>query len=254
MPLTAQVLNLARRPERLRRFMTWNQAHGIDFHIVAAVDGQDVARAGLARAGILDGDNDLFTPGALGNALSHRALWQACAQSGQPALIFEDDACIHATLTKQWPALARALAQVDILFLGYNTDAQVTLVLPDGMAAAVTFGATRPADADFYAAFAAGAEPRQKSSLYTVAALWGTVGYALSSQGAAKLLAACFPLSSSRQIHLPGEGRTMPATALDGMINAAIQAGQVRALACLPPLVLSPNDQSDVFSGDVCRI
>jgi len=60
------------------------------------------------------------------------------------------------------------------------------------------------------------------------------------------LLDACFPLSSEDAILLHVEARTIPPKALDGMINLALQKGQVTAKCCFPPIVVGPNDDSDV--------
>ena len=130
--MRAYVLNLARRPERLKRFLGWNARHDLDMQVVAAVDGQTVDRAALVAEGILDAEHDQFTDGALGNALSHRGQWLDCIAEDRPRLILEDDACLRGDIARQMLLVGRALAGADLLFLGYNMDAPLALLMPTG--------------------------------------------------------------------------------------------------------------------------
>lgn len=244
--MRAVVLNLARRPERLRRFLDWNGGHGLDIQVQAAVDGSAIDRAALVAEGVLAAGHDGFSDGALGNALSHRAQWQACVAEDALRLVFEDDACLNHSLTAQLPMLLRGLDRYDLLFLGYNTNAPLTLVLPDQMLSELYFGTAAAAGAQYYDDFATKPAPRPRSAVHPTLMAWGTIAYAVSPRGARKLLDACFPLTARRRVRFHVEQRELPPTALDGMINAALQAAQVRALACFPPLALSPNDLSDV--------
>ena len=52
-----------------------------------AIDSGVAPTARLVAEGLLAADNRGFTDGALGNALSHRAQWQACAAEGRPRSI-----------------------------------------------------------------------------------------------------------------------------------------------------------------------
>ncbi|MCR6632581.1 MAG: glycosyltransferase family 25 protein [Magnetospirillum sp.] len=241
------VLNLARRPERLSRFLEWNGGRpGLELEVVPAVEGVGLDRAALVAEGLLDAGHQGFSDGALGNALSHRGQWQACAASGQPRLVFEDDSCLHHSFVAQAPALLRGLEQADMVLFGYNTNAALTLVLPDHMVSAVYFGTAAEVTPDYYRDFAGKAAPRPRSVLHPALMAWGTLAYAVSPHGADRLLRACFPLSSARPVRAHAENREVFPGALDGMVNVALQAGAARALACFPPLALSPNDLSDV--------
>ncbi|HLO76184.1 MAG TPA: glycosyltransferase family 25 protein [Magnetospirillum sp.] len=244
--MKAVVLNLARRPERLKRFLDWNARQGIAFEVVPAVDGATIDRTALVAEGVLDADNAAFSDGALGNALSHRAQWQACVADNWPRLVFEDDACLHSTFGAQMPEMIAALAGCDMLMFGYNTDAALTVALPDNMLAALRFGSVGMVGLEFCRNFADSGEPRAKSALHRTIMAWGSIAYAVSPHGARRLLDACFPLSAARPVVSHAEGRAIPPVALDGMINVALQAGRVQAQACFPPLAISPNDLSDV--------
>ena len=246
--MRAVVLSLERRPDRLARFMGWNARHGLDFQVAAAVDGALLDRASLAAQGLVD-DRHVLTDGALGNALSHRAQWLACVEEGAPRLICEDDACLHRSFPQQLPALARVLDHCDAVFFGYNTDAPLALMMPDQMMTEMYFGAVPGGEGDRYADFAVSTRPRLRSVPHPALMVWGTIAYAVSPAGARRLLDACFPLSAKQTVQFHVERRQVAPVALDGMINVALQAGRVRARACVPPLAISPNDRSDVSAA-----
>ena len=249
--MRAFVLSLAHRPERLERFLGWNARHDLDFQVVEAVDGRNVDRAALVAQGILDPEHSQFTDGALGNALSHRGQWLDCIADGQPRLICEDDACLRGDIRRQMPVLERALAGVGLLFLGYNTDAPLALIMPDGLATETFFG-VQPAKHDRFAVFAANGGRRPMPAVHRALTVWGTIAYGVTPAGARLLLDSCFPLSSGRGVRQYSQRRQVRVAALDGMINWALSQDRLRALACLPPLALSPNNISDVNAAAAC--
>lgn len=244
--MRAVVLNLARRPERLRRFLEWNGGHGLDVQVAAAIDGTALDRAALVAEGVLAEDSTAFTDGALGNALSHRAQWLACAEEDKPRLVCEDDACLHASLPAQLPHLAAALNSCDLLYVGFNTNAPVAMLLPDQMVVESYFGTAGPRGPDHYHDYATSTAPRDRSAVHRALMVWGTIAYVVSPAGARRLLDTCFPLSGTGGVRFHVERKQVPPTALDGVINLAMQAGHVRGGVCFPPLAISPNNWSDV--------
>ncbi len=243
--MRAYVLNLARRPERLKRFLGWNARHDLDMQVVAAVDGQTVDRAALVAEGILDAEHDQFTDGALGNALSHRGQWLDCIAEDRPRLILEDDCCLRGDIARQMLLVGRALAGADLLFLGYNMDAPLALLMPDGLATETSFIGAGAA-AERCDAFCGSAARRPHPALHRALTVWGTIAYGVTPRGARLLLENCFPLSSAHRVRQHTRRRDVRVAALDGMINWGLGRGKMRALACLPPLAISPNDLSDV--------
>lgn len=246
------VLNLARRPERLLRFLGWNRGHGLDLEVVAAVDGGAVDRAELVGRGLLAPENDRYTAGALGAALSHRDQWLACVAEGEPRMVFEDDACLRGDIAACLAELTPALETCDILFLGHNADAPLTLSLPDGLMSAVYFGLSGT-ERDFYGAFSAPQSRRPLPTLHGALAVWGCIAYVVTPHGAERLLSTCFPLSSRQAVRVHVERRDVPAYGIDCMINLALQSGQVRGQVCYPPVAISPNDLSDISSRPLRR-
>lgn len=74
---------------------------------------------------------------------------------------------------------------------------------------------------------------------------WGTLCYAITPRGAARLLEACFPISAEREVIMFGQNRTVAPYGIDGMINAALQRAPIAAFCAMPALVVSLNDQAD---------
>ncbi len=126
--LALRVINLDRRPDRLKAFR----------HHVTEIAGSGLA-ARIERFAAIDGRTLLATPeiqhmfrgndfgsrrNHIGCALSHLALWRQLAQSTSPAfLVLEDDVTLCPGFEGQLTGLCDALAQshpaFDLLLLGY---------------------------------------------------------------------------------------------------------------------------------------
>jgi len=244
------VINLERRPDRKRQFLAWNSDHGIAFTFIAATEGASLATDALVRDNLLVAGPHRYPDGAIGNALSHRALWRQCAQSADPMLVFEDDACLRKDFVRlAESALAVAGSDWDIFFFGYNTDAAIAVITPEALFGVIVFDDHAKKKPGYFEKFATAAPETPPPSVFTAARVWGTLGYMVTPRGAQRLLDACFPLSSEDAILLHVEQRTVPPVALDGMINLALQRGLVTAKCCFPPIVAGPNDDSDVTPG-----
>ena len=241
------VLNLERRPDRKRQFLDWNGGHGIEFTFVPAVEGRTLEPDTLVQDRLLTSLPHHYPSGAIGNALSHRGLWQACAASTQPMLIFEDDACLRTDFVRTaQAALDTAAGDWDLFFFGYNTDAAIAVITPEALFGVIVFDDHAKRNPGYFAKFASAPANPQAPYVFNTMRAWGTLGYMVTPSGAARLLDSCFPLSSEDAILLHVEQRTVPPKALDGMINLALQKGLVTAKCCFPPIVTGPNDDSDV--------
>lgn len=235
------VINLPSRTDRRTQFLTWNARPGVAIEFVDAVIGGSTDRAELVARGFIAQDAAGFTSGALGNALSHHKLWSAVAASPAPAFICEDDACLRGDFAAQAiGAIAQIPPDWDIVFLGYNTNAVVAAESIDGLKALLYFDESAKKEAGYFDAFARTAGPAPTPLLCFQA--WGTLAYALSPQGAAKLLKLCFPLSGATSIVMFGQNRELKPYTLDGMINVALQRAAVNAYCLVPPIAVSAND------------
>jgi glycosyl transferase, family 25 len=107
-----------------------------------------------------------LTYGSLGCALSHKILWEECANSNNPYLVFEDDAIPHKDFDKIFNSIVNRISSIkyDLFYLGYNQ-------IPGFRKAKIDNVISKP------------------SGLIT-----GTYGYIVSPTGANKLL-SIFPIS-----------------------------------------------------------
>jgi GR25 family glycosyltransferase involved in LPS biosynthesis len=84
------LVNLDRSPDRLEQFLRVNR-HLSGVERFPAVDGRIIDRDQLVAAEVMMPDLD-YTPGAVGCALSHIALWKLAVIERQPITVAEDDA------------------------------------------------------------------------------------------------------------------------------------------------------------------
>lgn len=235
------VINLPAREDRRAQFLAWNERPGVEIEFVDAVIGASLDRAELEARKVLAADTANFTAGAIGNALSHMALWTAAAEASAPVFICEDDACLRADFAAQaMGAMSQVPADWDIIFLGYNTNAMVAVQSSDGLKALLTCDESIKKSAGYFERFAT--TPGPAPTPLQCFQAWGTLAYALSPQGAAKLLELCFPMTTATEIVMFGQNRRIKPYTLDGMINVALQRSPVTAYCVFPPLAVSSND------------
>lgn len=237
-----RVISLASRTDRRTQFKVWNERPGIEIAFVDAVIGKELDRDQLMRDGVLAVENQTFTAGALGNAMSHRALWLEAQSATAPNFICEDDACLRGDFVERATTMLGQLPpNWDLVFFGYNTNASVATESPEGVKAILMFddGAKKsPRYFENFARLTAAPAPTPLGCFQA----WGTLCYAISPRGAARLLKACFPLSSAPDLVMFGQNRRIKPYTLDGMINVALQREPIAAYCAYPPLALSSND------------
>jgi hypothetical protein len=203
----------------------------------------------LLRSRIVQDDGLAFTGGALGNAVSHRELWQLCIDRGRPIMVFEDDALLPDDIA-EWvrPILSEVASRCDILYLGYNRDAPLSI--GDGVEwCNVGFDGVNP-DFDRRRQRDRTRGRMPSAGVFDARLVWGTLAYAIAPCGARRLLDHCFPLVEGLPVQLYGTEKMARAVALDGVINCMVQRGLVKARAVFPPLVTGPNNAAD---SDVAR-
>ena len=247
------VISLARRVDRRAAFERWNRSQPLAFAYLPAAEGDRIDRLRLIENGVLAEGERNFGPGALGNAMSHAAIWRECADGREPFLIFEDDACLRGDFWKHAkPMLQRMLGGCDLMTFGYNTDSVVALAGPDGVVSAMRFDETVKSRPGYFESFSRLHDVRP--NLFRCVQFWGLLAYAISPSGARALLAACLPLSSQDSVALIGTERSVRPYGMDSMINLALQSGRIRATACYPALALGPNSQITSDIQAACRV
>lgn len=243
------VINLPARADRRAQFAAWNAKPGVEIAFVDAVIGASLDRGELVARGLVTAEASHFSAGALGNALSHHKLWLEAAGASAPTFVCEDDACLRADFAVQAEnALSQIASEWDFVFFGYNTNATVAVQSRDGLKTLLNFDESAKRAPNYFTAFARDAAP--SPAVLQCFQAWGTLAYAISPRGAAKLLKLCFPLSGANDIVMFGQNRALKPYTLDGMINVALQRAPVNAYCLFPPLAVSSNDVagSDVVS------
>jgi glycosyl transferase family 25 len=232
------LINLDRSQDRLSEFRR-NNEHLKNVERYSAVDGSTLDVAALIANGAIDAiSTKVYTPGSLGNALSHRALWAKAIGSNESVTVCEDDAIFNfdferlaeafiATLTPDW----------DFIAWGWNFDAPLMIdLLPRVSPCLAQFSQDR---------MRAGAKNFQKLSIlpqpFRLFACLGTICYSVSPRGARSLTAACFPLKSA-YISYPGIQHKWAISAIDATLSTVYD--KINAYAAFPPLVITKNELS----------
>lgn len=237
------VINLESRPDRKAAFDCWNRRQPVAYSYFPAISGRSVNRFDLVAKGHLAPEEALFNAGSLGNALSHRALWEECARGDEPYLIFEDDCCLRGDFWRHaQPIISREANHRHMIVFGFNTDAAIAIRGADGVLSAIRFDETIKRHPDYFCQYSQLKDGRP--NLFRCHQFWGILAYAISPKGAQRLIEECFPLASDEPVELIGEDRKVPPYGLDGRINLALQKERLDALICYPPLALGPNSQT----------
>ena len=183
------VISLERTPERLKQFRAINAHLGPLIETLPAVDGQQLDRDELVRAGLIV-EGMAWSAGAIGASLSHRLCWLRAIQSGRPVCIFEDDIFLRHDFLTQTLALAEGLPHDwDTLHFGCNTDSVLDVEILPGCNARGTFTPLAPtlADCERFALTSGSVAAMRLHNAF------GRCSYAVSPGGARKLIDGCFP-------------------------------------------------------------
>lgn len=166
------LINLNRRPERLKKMNQMLRLLGIQFKRVEAIDGYNLTQRYLTSIKFLPGYLDPYHKrpmklGEIGCFLSHFKVWEDIVNNGyERAIILEDD--VHFTrngkliINKMIEDLIKTHLEWDFIYLGRKK------MTPNGD--------------EFFVA--------SHRFLSTVAYSYWTIGYAISLQGAKKLITA----------------------------------------------------------------
>ena len=217
---------------RFSAFCKRNGATGIEFKHFYAVDG--AALSHIPNGVVLLGAN--YPMPAIGAALSHRGLWQQCLSRDEVIAVFEDDAWLRHDFERQLNTLLQRASGWDVNLFGCNTDTGIELAVTPRLSLRGNFSVLYP-QPEHLAEFT---KMRDAVELCQILLAFGICGYAITPQGAERLLQHCFPLDN-RPLRLAVSGRRIRAYGIDCMIADAYP--KIRALLCLPPLIMTPNEQ-----------
>ena len=241
--LPIYVISLDRTPDRLAEFYRRN-AHLHHVERFPAVDGRTLDREKLISEGVITGDC-IYTAGALGNALSHFALWRRAVEEGRAITVAEDDAIFSRNFAARSKEFLEHLPEDwDFVQWGWVFTHRVWADwMPQVAWVTMIFDQDqlRRQINEFQAYDAAPAPIRLRHS-------FGTVCYSVSPKGARALLEHCMPLNGKR-IEFPGCDNL----ALDCMMNGAYPS--LKAFISMPPLVFTEHreEETTVREGGVDR-
>lgn len=179
------------------------------------------------------------TRGLIGNAASHKKMWEIVATRGRGCLIIEDDAITHKGIAGFIHDNLMVLEQNDITFFGYNTDAPLELETPEGRTLSIV---TSPKYPDMDWMFSALAKTNVSNvGLYKLRASFGMLCYWISPKGAKRLGGACFPLTMET-CYIPFLPHRMPAISIDRRLCSIYARSS--AWMAWPPLAYTENRES----------
>jgi glycosyl transferase family 25 len=231
------LINLDRSQDRLAEFLRVN---GQMQNVVRfpAVDGrkQDIT-ALLASGTIEQAIAKKYSPGAIGCALSHGALWNKAIEGDQPITICEDDAIFHSDYERLSKATIAAMPpDWDFVLWGWNFDQTLLINLIPGVSPCLC--AFDPqmviAGADNFRTQRISPQP-----LLLTQAL-GIPCYSISPRGARLLQKTCFPIRST-DIFIPGLNCYAPNTGIDVVMNQAYP--KMKSYVAFPPLVITKHER-----------
>lgn len=232
---TINVIHLSKATERKRTFFALNKIDNLHFELVEGIDSQLLDCDELKRQKLIKPGTTFRTPGC---GLTHRKLWLQSVETNTPLIVCEDDAVIRRDFREQFSKCMNVLPKDwDFLLLGYNFDSLLDVEIIAG---------TERLSGRFTDKKLAisGLKTFQKSitpvSVLPLRNAFGTPGYAVSPAGARHLLRNVFPLRNLT-ISIPYYGSTMETRSIDSMMNGLY--AKMKAFACLPPLVVTPNQR-----------
>lgn len=230
------LINLDRSTERLAEFTARNR-HLSDITRFTAIDGRQADRGALVAQGIIGADLG-YTDGALGNCLSHLALWERVIAGDKSLTICEDDAIFNRGFERDAAALIDSLsADWHMIFWGWNFDAGALFELLPGVSPFLAQFDQHQMRNGIERFQAADVRPRA----FRLLAAFGIVCYSISSAGARLLQGMLLPVRAT-PVDVPASGQRFANVDLSIALLDALP--KIRAFASFPPLVITKNDHA----------
>lgn len=234
--MAIHLINLDRSQDRLAEFHRVNGQ--INVNRFCAVDGQTLDVAALVADGLIEpAATTNYSPGAIGAALSHRALWSKAIDENTPLTVCEDDAIFHSEFERLSEAVIATLPpDWDFILWGWNFDASLLIDFIPGVAPCLC-----SFDHGSLVAHAHDFRNRHISAqAFPLLRSFGIPCYSISPRGAQSLTNACFPIRAT-QIFFPGLNRHIINFGIDVAMNDAYP--KTKSYAAFPPLVITKNEQ-----------
>ncbi len=231
------VVNLDRSTDRLATFQAVNSHVMPHVTRFSAIDGKNVDRAALVERGIIAADLG-YTDGALGNALSHFALWDLAIREDRPTTICEDDAVFnHSFCIASEVVLRKLPLDWHLILWGWNFDSILWFDMIPGVSGCVSSfdqASLRKAIDTYHSA-------KLSPHAYRLFQSFGSVCYSISPVGARLLKQNCIPLRNTT-VYIRGLRASIVNDGLDTALNGVY--ADMNSFVSVPPLAVTPNDHS----------
>jgi glycosyl transferase family 25 len=228
-------ISLKRTLQRRELFQNQNSHCGINFQYFDGIDGRELDLTQVEGPIVAKGRS--FRPGSIGAAMSHLTLWRQCAEQSRNFVIFEDDAVVRHDIKARLPELLEHLGKFHVVILGYNTDVPLEIEIAPGVVFGGGFSERYPSPkhlTDF-------STSANQVALHKLRMSIGIPGYVISPEGAQLLIRECFPMDH-RLVTFASWKVATPCRNLDAIM--ATLYPNIKAYACVAPLVMTPNEQS----------
>lgn len=224
------VISLAKTPQRLMHFKNENPHLG--FTVYEAVNGSEIPASELGR---YIEPTYQYSPGALGNCLSHQNLWRLAINLNKTITIAEDDAIFHTDFILQHQRLIASVGTAwDFISWGWNFDSTLDISLPGQLSDCILNVNQNQLRENYKNYIQEPIEP----SLYKLHQTFGTMAYSISPEGAAQLLKKTHPILR-QEVYVRGLKRVVPNVTLDITLSGLYT--NMNCFASFPPLALTEN-------------
>jgi glycosyl transferase, family 25 len=230
-----RVISLERTPERRHRFAQFHA--GLAFEFFDAIDGLRVQSGELDLRTLVE-PGLRYTPGALGCALSHLALWNMAIRTRSVVTVVEDDAVLRGDFAaKSAEVIARLPPGWDIVLWGWNFDSMLSLLAMPGISSCVMVFD----QAQLRRSVSAFQASRNDITLYRLDKCFGMCAYSISPAGARKYRSLCFPLRDL-EVRFPLLKTVQPNSGIDVALNHVYPG--TNAFVSFPPLAVTANQNA----------
>jgi GR25 family glycosyltransferase involved in LPS biosynthesis len=231
------VVHLDRTPARLHEFLQAN-AHLTDLVRFPAIDGLTLDLQAMAHRNEIDPALlEIYTKGAVGNVLSHVALWRQASAATQPMTICDDDTIFnHAFVTTAQTIIDQLPPGWDWISWGWNFDAFMKMDFLPGTTPCTLVPNQKQMRSNTRAFQHQTIQPQA----FRLLQAFGTPCYTISPKGARTFIDHCWPIRKMR-LTLP-MGYFLDNVGIDVMLSMAYPLTD--SFVSFPPLVITANDIS----------
>lgn len=226
--------------KRYKSFLEKN--HHLPVKSFQGVKGDELSKEEMINQGLATKDL-AFSPflkyGLVGNAASHRAIWEKAINENICYFILEDDCYTHPKVIDFINDNLATLQNADICFFGINTDSILDSISTTGLRSISLFEPKHPSEE--WIRDALSKTSTKEVSMHRLIKAFGFCAYFISPHGAKKLSKEIFPLSLATT-NVPLITDKMPAISIDRAGCGTYS--HLQTFVCQPFLAYTPNTDS----------